>query len=522
MLYVDLLSILYKQQIKRTFIELNKNLSIKKQKKCTYIHMEKSLKIDEFGFREYDARWLYPENVNLEGIQNLGRGLGTQIIVHTKKNNPRVVVGHDYRSYSEDIKSALKKGLISTGCIVEDVGLALSPMVYFAQFNLNSDGVAMVTASHNENGWTGVKMGIKKGLTHGPDEMRELKDITLNKKFKVGEGKEKKIEDFQNEYKKNLIYKNKIEKKIKVVVACGNGTAGIFAPDILRSIGCEVIELDCNLDYTFPKYNPNPEDLKMLNEISKVVKNNNADIGFGFDGDGDRLGVIDNNGNEIFSDKIGLLIARNLSKKHKGSNFIVDVKSTGLFLKDKILLENNCKTIYWKTGHSHIKRKVKEENALAGFEKSGHFFFNKPLGYGYDDGINSAIQVCHLLNNSNKKISEIISELPITYQSPTMSPFCKDHEKYNVVENLITKFEEIKKNKIKVDGQEINEILTVNGVRFSFFDGSWGLIRASSNKPSLVVVTESPTSNERKRKIFEFIDELLQKTGKIGEYDQKI
>ena len=484
--------------------------------------MNNSIKIDPFGFREYDARWLYPDNINLEGVTNLGKGLGTQIINHTNKSNPRIIVGHDYRSYSEEIKSALKKGLISTGCYVEDVGLALSPMVYFAQFNLESDAVAMVTASHNENGWTGVKMGIKKGLTHAPEEMKELKDITLNNKFIEGQGNEKEISDFQSVYKDDLINKNKIKKKIKAVVACGNGTAGIFAPDILRGIGCDVIELDCNLDYTFPKYNPNPEDLEMLHAISKSVKENNADIGFGFDGDGDRVGVIDNDGNEIFSDKIGLLIARNLSSNHEGSKFIVDVKSTGLYSTDEVLKNNSCETLYWKTGHSHIKRKVNNEKALAGFEKSGHFFFNKPLGYGYDDGINSAIQVCHLLNNNLKKMSEIISELPNTYQSPTMAPFCEDNEKYQVVDEIIKQIEDLKSNNVKIDNQEIEDILTVNGIRFSFKDGSWGLIRASSNKPSLVVVTESPTSDERKKKIFEFIDDLLQKTGKIGEYDQKI
>ena len=484
--------------------------------------MKNSIKIDPFGFREYDARWLYPDNINLEGVTNLGKGLGTQIINHTNKSNPRIIVGHDYRSYSEEIKSALKTGLISTGCYVEDVGLALSPMVYFAQFNLESDAVAMVTASHNENGWTGVKMGIKKGLTHAPEEMKELKDITLNNKFIEGQGNEKEISDFQSVYKDDLINKNKIKKKIKAVVACGNGTAGIFAPDILRGIGCDVIELDCNLDYTFPKYNPNPEDLEMLHAISKSVKDNNADIGFGFDGDGDRLGVIDNDGNEIFSDKIGLLIARNLSSNHKGSKFVVDVKSTGLYSTDEVLKNNSCETLYWKTGHSHIKRKVNNEKALAGFEKSGHFFFNKPLGYGYDDGINSAIQVCHLLNNNHKKMSEIISELPNTYQSPTMAPFCEDNEKYQVVDEIIKQIEDLKSNNVQIDGQEIGDILTVNGIRFSFKDGSWGLIRASSNKPSLVVVTESPTSDERKKKIFDFIDDLLQKTGKIGEYDQKI
>jgi len=260
----------------------------------------------------------------------------------------------------------------------------------------------------------------------------------------------------------------------------------------------------------------------MLRAISKTVIGNNADIGFGFDGDGDRVGVIDNEGNEIFSDKIGLLIARNLSTQHNGAKFIVDVKSTGLYTNDKILLKNNCKTIYWKTGHSHIKRKVNAEKALAGFEKSGHFFFNKPLGYGYDDGINSAIHVCHLLNNQNKKMSVIIKELPNTFQTPTMAPFCKDEEKYQLVDEIIMKVEEMKKNKIQIDGQTITKVLTINGIRFSFDDGSWGLIRASSNKPSLVVVTESPTSDKRKKKIFEFIDDLLQASGKIGDYDQKI
>ena len=480
------------------------------------------MKINPNGFREYDARWLYEKDIDLEGITDLGKGLGTQVIKHTKKTNPRIIVGHDYRSYSENIKKALINGLISTGCNIEDIGLSLSPTVYFAQFNLNSDAIAMITASHNENGWTGVKMGIKKGLTHAPEEMNELREITLNKKFIEGKGSIKIIKNFKKVYSDDLIKKNKINKKIKVVVACGNGTAGAFAPEILRNIGCEVIELDCELDWNFPKYNPNPEDHEMLKEITKAVRENNADIGFGFDGDGDRCGVIDDKGNEIYSDKIGLLIARNLSNKHKNSKFVVDVKSTGLYSKDEVLLNNQCKTIYWKTGHSHINRKVNLEKALAGFEKSGHFFFNKPLGFGYDDGINSAIQVCHLLVNQNQKMSDIIKKLPKTYQSPTMAPFCKDEEKYKVVEDMVNKIYQLKKEDIKIDGLSITEVLTVNGIRFSLEDGSWGLIRASSNKPSLVVVIESPTSPERKKSIFNFIDGLLQKTEKIGEYDQKI
>ena len=476
--------------------------------------------INPLGFREYDARWLYPKDINKSGIKNVGQGLGSQIISKTNKS-PRVIVGHDYRSYSEEVKKQLIEGLVNTGCNVEDIGLALSPSVYFAQFKLNADAVAMVTASHNENGWTGIKMGIEKGLTHSPAEMDELKKIVLEKKFIKGKGSYKEIKEFREIYISSLI-KKKIKKKLKVVVACGNGTAGIFAPKALKGIGCNVIELDCNLDFNFPKYNPNPEDLKMLQAISKFVKENNADVGFGFDGDGDRIGVIDNDGNEIYSDKVGLLIARNLAPNNKKQKFIVDVKSTGLFANDKILLENNCETIYWKTGHSHIKRKVNELKALAGFEKSGHFFFSQPLGYGYDDGINSAIQVCHLLDNQNKKMSEIINELPKTYQTPTMSPFCKDEEKYKVVESLVKEVKNLKANNAKIDGQKITDILTVNGVRFSLEDGSWGLIRASSNKPSLVVVTESTTSDKRKKEIFEFIDSLLKNTGKVGEYDQKI
>ncbi len=481
--------------------------------------MDSSIKIDPLGFREYDARWLYPKNINNQGIKNVGRGFGTQII--KKNKNPRVTVGHDYRSYSEEVKKNFIKGLISTGCNVEDIGLCLSPTIYFSQFDLNTDAVAMITASHNENGWTGIKMGIEKGLTHCFEEMKELKEIVLNKKFTEGEGSYKKIKNYNIKYI-NHLSKNKINKKIKAVVACGNGTAGIFAPTILKNIGCEVIELDCNLDFNFPKYNPNPEDMKMLNEISKVVKNNNADIGFGFDGDGDRVGIIDNNGNEIFADKIGLLIARNISYQNKNSKFIVDIKSTGLFTNDKILKKNNCETIYWKTGHSYIKRKVKEENAIAGFEKSGHFFFNEPLGYGYDDGINSAIQICYLLDNENIKISDLINNLPKTFQSPTMAPFCNDNEKYLVIDELKLKINNLKKNNTRIDGLLIKDILTVNGIRFSLEDDSWGLIRASSNKPSLVVVTESPTSDNRKKEIFYFIDMLLKETGKVGKYDQKI
>ena len=481
------------------------------------------MKIKQSGFREYDARWLYPNDIDLEGIEELGKGLGTQVIKKTNKTNPRIIVGHDYRSYSEEVKSALKKGLLSTGCSIEDIGLSLTPTVYFAQFKLNSDAIAMVTASHNENGWTGVKMGIEKGLTHAPEEMNELKEITLNKKFIAGKGSSKDIKDFQKIYIKDLIEKNKLNKKIKAVVACGNGTAGIFSPEVLKGIGCEVIELDCKLDFTFPKYNPNPEDLKMLRHLSEEVIKNNADIGFAFDGDGDRCGYVDNNGNEIFSDIMGLLLARSFSKKYKSSKFVIDVKSTGLFNSDKILKSNDASVHYWKTGHSYIKQKTSEISALAGFERSGHYFFNEPIGRGYDDACLSAVEVCKLLDeNPGSSISDLIKNLPHTFNSPTMSPECPDNVKYEVIDKVIDIIEDKHKNKTKIADMEISSILTINGIRFTLEDGSWGLIRASSNKPNLVIVCESTTSYDVMKEIFYFIDNLLKEFNEVGPYDQSI
>ena len=476
--------------------------------------------INPLGFREYDARWLYKKEINLEGIKLVGKGFGTQVIKKNKRKN-KVTVGHDYRSYSEEVKKKFIEGLMESGCNVEDIGLCLSPTVYYAQFKLKSDAVAMITASHNENGWTGIKMGIEKGLTHSKKEMQNLRNIVINKKFSKGKGSYKKIKNFNKKYI-NFLSKNILKKKLKIVVSCGNGTAGIFAPKVLKKIGCKVIKLNCNLDYTFPNHNPNPEDVKMLRSLSKAVKKNKADLGFAFDGDGDRLGVVDDNGKEVFSDKVGLLIARSLSSKNK-AKFIVDVKSTGLFSNDKILKKNQSKVIYWKTGHSYIKRKVKHEKALAGFEKSGHFFFNKPIGLGYDDGILSAIQTCKILNdNKEKKISKIIGDLPKTFQSPTMAPFCDDKDKYLVIHNLSKSVSKLFKNNKKIAGRKIIKVNKINGIRFTLEDNSWGLIRASSNKPSLVVVVESNISNLDMKNIFKFIDILLTKTGKVGKYDQKI
>src|ERR1700726_1650082 len=383
----------------------------------TYAYESEPL-VKPTGFREYDARWLLGDEINLMGVQALGMGLGT--LIHELGVRPQIVTGHDFRAYSAAVKSALVCGLMAAGCKVRDIGLALSPMAYFAQFELDVPCVAMVTASHNDNGWTGVKMGAARPLTFGPDEMGRLKEIVLGARFdlKVG-GSYRFVENFSARYIADLTNRAKIKRRLKVVAACGNGTAGAFAPQVLEAIGCEVVRLDCELDYTFPKYNPNPEDMKMLHAMRDEVLRTKADVALGFDGDGDRCGVVDDEGEEIFADKVGVMLARDMSALHPGAKFVVDVKSTGLFMTDPVLRQNGVVADYWKTGHSYMKRRTHETGALAGFEKSGHFFFNKPFGRGYDDGLVSALAVCDLLDrNPDRTLLQLKDALPQTWQSP--------------------------------------------------------------------------------------------------------
>ena len=474
------------------------------------------------GFREYDARWLFGSELNLMGVHALGIGLGT--LLHEMGVAPEIVTGHDFRSYSSAIKYALVSGLMAAGVRVHDIGLALSPMAYFAQFALVVPAVAMVTASHNDNGWTGVKMGAQRPVTFGPDEMGRLKSIVLEGRGRTATGGGYRlIENFGEIYAADLTNRPKLTRKLKVVAACGNGTAGAFAPKILEALGCEVVPLDTEADYTFPRYNPNPEDLHMLEAMAEKVRETGADVGLGFDGDGDRCGVVDDEGHEIFADKIGVMLARDLSKLHPGATFVVDVKSTGLFATDPVLLAQGVKADYWKTGHSYIKRRVSDLGALAGFEKSGHFFFNAPVGRGYDDGLLTAIHVLGMLDRSpTKSMADLYREVPKTWGSPTMSPHCPDERKYGVAERVTARFEAMAAAGEAFTGQSIRDLNTVNGVRVTVEDGTWGLVRASSNKPELVVVVESPVSEARMRAMFEAIDAVMREGGEVGVYNQTI
>ncbi|MBZ8134263.1 phosphomannomutase/phosphoglucomutase [Afifella sp. IM 167] len=474
------------------------------------------------GFREYDARWLFGEEINLMGVQALGMGLGT--LVHELGVRPDIVTGHDFRGYSASIKLALIAGMMAAGLRVKDVGLALSPMAYFGQFALDCPCVAMVTASHNDNGWTGVKMGANRPLTFGPDEMSRLKEIVLSGSAVTRPGGSYEfVSGFAEAYLAELAERPRLSRKLKVVAACGNGTAGAFAPGLLERIGCEVVPLDCELDHTFPNHNPNPEDLAMLHALAAKVTETGADLGLAFDGDGDRCGVVDEAGREIFADKIGVMLARDLASIHPGAQFVVDVKSTGLFSADPELQRLGAQTDYWKTGHSYIKARVKERGALAGFEKSGHFFFNAPVGRGYDDGLLTAITILEMLDrNLDKSIGDLYAALPRTWGSPTMSPKCSDETKYGVVERVTARLAALHEAGEKLAGGEIKGIVTVNGARVTLADGTWGLVRASSNKPELVVVVESPVSEERMRAMFSALDAILRENPEVGAYNQSL
>jgi len=478
------------------------------------------------GFREYDARWQFPDQINLVGIQALGLGLGTQLheMGLGESGAPVIAVGNDYREYSLAVKQALIMGLLAAGCEVHDIGLALSPVAYFAQFELDAPAVAMVTASHNPNGWTGVKIGAERPLTHGPKEMARLRDIVLGGDAETRDGgRYIRVENLREKYLDDLTRGFKMSRPLKVVAACGNGTAGAFAVEALERIGVEVIPMHTELDYPFPHHNPNPEALEMLHAMSDAVKEHGADIAVGFDGDGDRCGIVDDEAEEIFADKVGVIMARDWAKLHPNAQFVADVKSTGLFSSDPELQALNAKTDYWITGHSHMKRRVKEINALAGFEKSGHYFLAEPIGRGYDDGLRVAIEICKLLDrNPDKSMSDLRKALPTTFGSPTMSPHCADTEKYDVIERVQARLVELKESGSLFANLPIDDVITVNGARVQLEGGGWALVRASSNTPNLVVVVESPNSAKERDSLFEYLNTILSDFPEIGAYDQTL
>jgi phosphomannomutase/phosphoglucomutase len=480
------------------------------------------------GFREYDVRWRLtgtdtPE-LNYAGLTVLGQAFGTWLFDHLDdfEKAPRVVVGHDFRFYSQNVKNAFALGLLSTGAEVVDVGLLLSPALYFAQHHLGIPAGAMITASHNENGWTGVKLAQGLSKTFEPKQVKEFRGIVESGRFRTGAGKYERSEGIRRAYIDDLVSAVKADRPLKVVVNTGNGTAGLFTPEVFRRAGFEVIEVHTELDWDFPNYNPNPENIKFLRSIGEAVRQAGADLGVGIDGDGDRLGIVDDRGEEVFSDKVGLLLARHLipqaQKDGREPAFVIDVKSTYLF--EKMVKPLGGDVIWEKTGHSYIKAAVRREGATAGFERSGHMFFSSPWGRGYDDGTLAGLLFAAMLSEQDKPLSELLAELPRSYQTPNMQPHVDDTVKYDVVAKLQAQYEEEHRLGGKLAGVAIDRLMTINGIRVQFADDSWCLVRASSNTPTLVVLGESFTT---RRRLYEMMDEVfarLKSFPQVGEFDQ--
>jgi phosphomannomutase / phosphoglucomutase len=485
----------------------------------SYEYLEKTL-ITPNGFREYDVRWRIGKEINPNGFVVLGKAYGT--LIQDLTGEKEVVLGHDFRFYSQELARSFTVGLLSTGAHVIDIGMCISPMVYFAQHYFKSKGGVMITASHNENGWSGAKLADGLSSTLGPDGILAFRRAVESGKYREGAGLYESFDGIFEPYLADALAPGLLKRKIKVVLAAGNGTAGRFAPPVLRAAGCEVVEVDCTADWDFKKHNPNPENLEFMHSMQAALFASKADLGIGIDGDGDRIGVMDDQGRELFSDKLGLLLARWIFPRFPSRSVVIDVKSTGAFFVDPILAAAKTSVLLEKTGHSYIKARVRASGALAGFEKSGHWFFSEPFGRGYDDAVVSALQVLRLLDEAGKPLSALMDELPKTWQSPTLGLECPDTVKYDVVQAVTELYQKDKAAGVRIGGSAIKEIITVNGVRFVLDNGSFGLVRASSNQPSLVVVGESTESEDQLYDIVEHIQARLAATGKVGKYDQQM
>ncbi len=472
------------------------------------------------GFREYDARWRFPEEIDLAGLRRVGLALAAFL-----GNRGRIIAGHDYRSYSEAVEAAVIDGLLAGGMEVCPIGLAITPMVWFACAREGVPCGVMVTASHNENGWTGLKMARNAPLPFTAQDTQKLKDLALGGDLpeKPG-GRVAALSGMAEHYTASLTG-TPLAARQKLVIACGNGTAGAFAPQVFSALGAEVVPLHCDLDAAFPHYNPNPEHEEMMRDTGAAVRQTGADMGLAFDGDGDRCGFTDENGRNLSPDKVGLLLARTMAKKGgdgwvSGGRIIADIKSTGLFSRDAVLREAGIKAEYWKTGHSWLKARLVETSALAAFEKSGHFYFAPPYGEIYDDGIVSGINICRMVIDEGKSLGALYDALPPVWISPTLDPFCPDDKKYAVAARALAHYEAIRAGGGKLAGRAITDILTINGARVILEDGSWLLVRASSNNPALALVAESVVSRSDMQLLAGDMLALVQSFDGVGEPKQ--
>lgn len=426
-------------------------------------------------FREYDLRGREADDeLNDTSMYYIGRGFGTFLKKH---NIDTAVVGHDARRTSESFHANAIKGLTECGVNVIDIGTITTPMGYWAQYYLKVKGLLTVTASHNPVGWNGVKLGTGYSYTLLTAELQEVYDIIAKEEFVDGNGTVRK-EEITEAYIKDLLSRANITKKFKILVNTGNGTAGPVYVKALKQTGSEIIEHFTNVDSAYPNYTPNPDGTAMMDDTGKQTVLNKCDFGFAFDGDGDRLGLVDEKGNTIWPDRYIILLSRLVLQKHPGAKIIFDVKVSEALPED--IKAHGGVPIMWKTGHSWIKSKLAEEKAAMAGEMSGHIFFVDDF-YGFDDGLFAALKMLEYLSTQDKTLSQNIADTPYYISTPTIQVKTTDEDKYNVVDALTKQFKD-----------EGYKVVDINGARVYTNDG-WGLVRASSNTPTLVLRFESKT-----------------------------
>ncbi len=438
--------------------------------------MEDSMKLKPEIFRQYDIRGIVGKDLTQETVEILGKAIGTYFRRH---NRSHVAVGKDCRLSSPAFSESLGKGLLSTGCDVTELGTIPTPLLYFSIYYKKIAAGIMITGSHNPPEYNGFKMMSGEDTLYGPD-IQDIYQIVASGKFIHDKQGTKKTYDIIPEYSDYVVDNINMEKSLKVVVDAGNGTGGVVAVPIFKRLGCEVIDLFCEMDGNFPNHHPDPTLPEALETLITQVKESGADVGIAYDGDADRIGVVDDAGNIIWGDQLMILFARDIIPSHPGAPVISEVKASKLLYEEIERLGG--RPIMWKTGHSFIKKKIKQEKALLAGEMSGHIFFADRF-FGFDDAIYSSARLLEILSRSHQKLSTMFLDLPQTFHTPEIRIYASDAVKFKIVD--LVKNELAKKH----------PIVDIDGVRAQFPHG-WGLVRASNTQDVLVLRFEADTEND--------------------------
>ncbi|QTA79435.1 Phosphomannomutase/phosphoglucomutase [Desulfonema limicola] len=443
-------------------------------------------------FREYDIRGIAGKDLTEQDVLLLGKAIGTLMI---QNNCTNLTVGRDCRETSDLYSEQLINGLLSAGCNITDIGICPTPVLYFSIQHLSCDGGVAVTASHNPKEYNGFKICMGQESVHGKD-IQKILNIMNAKSFVQGKGSLAK-QDVLTDYKAYIEKNITLSVPLKIGVDAGNGTAGVAAVPILKSLGCEVHDIYCEMDGTFPNHEADPTVFKNMKDLIALVQEKNLDLGIGYDGDGDRIGVVDEKGNIVYGDKLMILFAREILSRKPGAVFISEVKCSKVMYDD--IEKHGGRAVMWKTGHSLIKAKMKEENAALAGEMSGHMFF-KDRYLGYDDAIYASCRLLEILADTGKKISELLADLPKTFTTPEIRVECPDNKKFDIVKKVTQYF------------KEHYNVIDIDGVRVLFDDG-WGLVRASNTQPALVLRFEA-MSESRLAEIRNLVESVLDEMKK--------